>query len=176
MATLVLTLIGDDRAGLVNAVADVVARHGGNWERSQMAELGGKFAGIVLVTAPDAAADGLVASLEPLHGLLDVTAQIAPGGGDASTGERLVSLDLVGGDRPGIVSEISRVLTDLGVSIDTLTTEVRDAPMAGGRLFEAHAVLAVPAAVDDEHLQDRLEALANEMMVDLALQMGSGTN
>ena len=50
MATLVLTLIGDDRAGLVNAVAEVVARHGGNWERSQMAELAGKFAGIVLVT------------------------------------------------------------------------------------------------------------------------------
>src|SRR5690606_26345178 len=53
MSTLVLTVIGDDRAGLVNAVAEVVARHGGNWERSQMAELAGKFAGIVLVTVPD---------------------------------------------------------------------------------------------------------------------------
>ena len=57
MATLVLTLIGDDRAGLVNAVAEVVARHGGNWERSQMAELAGKFAGIVLVTVPDDSVD-----------------------------------------------------------------------------------------------------------------------
>ena len=49
MATLVLTVIGDDRAGLVNALADVVTAHGGNWERSQLAELAGKFAGIVLV-------------------------------------------------------------------------------------------------------------------------------
>ena len=63
MATLVLTLIGDDRAGLVNAVAEVVARHGGNWERSQMAELAGKFAGIVLVTVPDDSVDALVSAV-----------------------------------------------------------------------------------------------------------------
>ena len=31
MATLVLTVIGDDRAGLVNALADAVSAHGGNW-------------------------------------------------------------------------------------------------------------------------------------------------
>ena len=45
MATLVLTVIGDDRAGLVNALAEAVTAHGGNWERSQLAELAGKFAG-----------------------------------------------------------------------------------------------------------------------------------
>ncbi len=75
MATLVLTVIGDDRAGLVNAVAQVVAGHGGNWERSQMAELAGKFAGIVLVTVPDNGVDELVAALEPLPGMLDIMAQ-----------------------------------------------------------------------------------------------------
>src|SRR3954454_3121772 len=85
--TLVLTLIGDDRAGLVNAVAEVVARHRGNWDRGQMAELAGKLAGIVLHTIPDDAASGLVTALEPLQGMLDITAQsgaveldvIAPG-------------------------------------------------------------------------------------------------
>ncbi len=55
MTPLVLTLIGDDRAGLVSAVAGAVSEHGGNWDRSQMAELAGKFAGIVLVTIPPAA-------------------------------------------------------------------------------------------------------------------------
>jgi glycine cleavage system regulatory protein len=168
MATLVLTVIGDDRAGLVNAVAEVVARHGGNWEQSQMAELAGKFAGIVLVTVPDASADGLVAALEPLHGMLDITAQVgaAP---DVEMGVQRFALDLVGADRPGIVREITEVLAAHGVNIDRLRTEARDAPMSGGRLFEAHAVLEVSSATDLGALRVALERLADELMVDIEL-------
>lgn len=170
MSTLVLTLIGDDRAGLVNAVAQVVAQHGGNWERSQLAELAGKFAGIVLVTVPDNNVDALVSALEPLHGMLDITAQtgavelevIAPGA-------NRFTLDLIGGDRPGIVREITDVLAAHAVNIDTLRTETRDAPMSGGRLFEASAVLEVPAATDLGALRVALERLANELMVDIEL-------
>jgi glycine cleavage system regulatory protein len=170
MASLVLTLIGDDRAGLVNAVAQVVAQHGGNWERSQMAELAGKFAGIVLVTVPDGRAGELVQALEPLHGMLDITAQegevelnvIAPGA-------TRFTLSLLGGDRPGIVREITEVLASHGVNIDSLRTETRDAPMSGGRLFEASAVLEVPADTDLGAVRVSLERLANELMVDIDL-------
>ena len=49
MPTLVLTLIGPDRAGLVEAVAAVVADHGGNWLESRMSRLAGQFAGILEV-------------------------------------------------------------------------------------------------------------------------------
>lgn len=174
MATLVLTLIGDDRAGLVNAVAEVVARHGGNWERSQMAELAGKFAGIVLVTIPDDAVDGLTASLEPLHGMLDITAQ--PGAVELEViapGARRFALDLVGTDRPGIVREITDVLAAHSVNIDTLRTETRDAPMSGGRLFEAMATLEVPSSTDIGALRVALEKLANELMVDITLDTGA---
>lgn len=174
MATLVLTLIGDDRAGLVNAVAEVVARHGGNWERSQMAELAGKFAGIALVTVPDASVEGLVAALEPLHGMLDITAQ--EGGGELEViapGARRFVLELVGGDRPGIVREITDVLAAHAVNIDTLRTETRDAPMSGGRLFEANAVLEIPADTDVGALRVALERLANELMVDITLDTSS---
>ena len=41
MTDLVLTLIGPDRPGLVEAVAEVVAAHGGNWLESRMAHLAG---------------------------------------------------------------------------------------------------------------------------------------
>lgn len=168
MATLVLTVIGDDRAGLVNAVAEVVARHGGNWEQSQMAELAGKFAGIVLVTVPEASVDALVAALEPLQGMLDITAQTAEKV-EAPADVRRFVLDLVGSDRPGIVREITEVLAAHGVNIDTLRTEARDAPMSGGRLFEAHAVLEVGSTTDVGALRVALERLADELMVDIDL-------
>ena len=168
MAALVLTVIGDDRAGLVHAVAEAITEHGGNWERSQMAELAGKFAGIVLVSVDDANVDALVASLEPLQGLLDVTVQLATGD-DANDTMMRLTLDLVGTDRPGIVSDITSVLAEHRVNIETLITETRHAPMAGGELFEAKAELEVPTGADLDALKDALEDLANELMVDIEL-------
>jgi glycine cleavage system regulatory protein len=164
MASLVLTAIGDDRAGLVSALAEVIIEHGGNWEQSRMAELAGKFAGIVQITVPDARADQLVAALEPLGGVLDINVQI---GTDEPPTVARVTLDLVGTDRPGIVHEISHVLAGHGVSIEQLTTGTSHAPMAGGMLFEARAVLELPAELDRRALQSALESVANELMVDL---------
>ena len=77
MPTLVLTVIGDDRVGLVEALAHTVSSHGGNWEHSQMAELAGKFAGIVVVTVPAEHATDLTGALRALDGLLEVSAHPA---------------------------------------------------------------------------------------------------
>lgn len=167
MASLVLTAIGDDRAGLVSALADVVAEHGGNWERSQMAELAGKFAGIVLVTVPDGDVDGFTRALEPLADVLDVQAHL---GGTEVTDAQHFTLHLLGNDQPGIVRELSGVLSAIGVSIDQFATTTREAPMAGGVLFEADAVLEAPAELDREELRTALEALAGELMVDITLE------
>ena len=41
MRNLVLSVIGDDRPGLVSALSEAIARSGGNWERSQLAQLAG---------------------------------------------------------------------------------------------------------------------------------------
>ena len=49
---LVMTIIGPDRTGLVEAVARAVADHGGNWLESRMCRLGGEFAGILRVEIP----------------------------------------------------------------------------------------------------------------------------
>ncbi len=169
MATLVLTAIGDDRTGLVTAMSDVIAAHGGNWERSRMAELAGKFAGIVLVTVPDDRTDALVGALGGLRdqGLLDVRAETAPGAPPPEAPP--IALELVGTDRPGIVREISRALADRGVSIDELQTSTREAPMSGGLLFEARATLRAPSHLSVDDVRAALEAIADELMVDLTL-------
>lgn len=169
MGTLVLTVIGDDRSGLVEAVAEVVARHGASWDRSSMARLGNKFAGIVEVSVGDRLVDALVADLDPLttQGLLDIGVENAeePPPGDGV----FLTLHLLGQDRPGIVHEISRALAARSVSIDELTTASTSAPMSGELLFEAHAVLRAPVDFDHDDLAAALEDLANELMVDIEL-------
>ncbi len=184
MATLVLTVLGDDRAGLVSAVSAALDAHGASWERSQLARLAGKFAGVVEVAAPDSVVAALVPALEALaaSGLTvvvertdatvedDSDADPARGpDSDPSSSPRRLVLDLVGADRPGIVASISSLLADQDISVEQFHSQVQDAPMAGGTVFEAHAVLVAPAALSTGHLRATLEALADELLVDVEL-------
>ena len=174
MPRLVLTVIGDDRSGLVRALADVITEHDGNWEESQLAELAGKFAGIVVVNVPESRAEEFTTSLSTLDGLLQVAAHpgaepaaVGAGAGSASTDQ--LTIDLLGNDHPGIVREVSTVLSKHDLSIETMTTGTREAPMAGGILFEAHVVVDVPAGSDTAALRADLERLASELLVDIAV-------
>lgn len=168
VATLVLTVIGDDRAGLVDALAGPIADHGGNWDRSHMARLAGKFAGIVVVTVPDEHVDALGASLEAVQalGLLDVRVAIASSN-STSRESTMLQLHLVGQDRPGIIRDIASALAARNISIEELETSASSAPMSAEQLFEAHATLRLPADVDLDALRAALEGIANELMVDL---------
>jgi glycine cleavage system regulatory protein len=169
-ASLVVTLIGSDRPGLVSAVAARAAAAGANWMESSMAQLAGKFAGIVRLEVAEAAVGKLEAALRELEaeGLqLRIERGSAPA---AAAPRRLTTIELVGLDRPGIVSQISSVLARHGASIERLETACESASFSGEPLFRAHVEVFVPASVQPASLQTELEALANELMVDLKLE------
>ncbi|MFV0451874.1 MAG: glycine cleavage system protein R [Propioniciclava sp.] len=166
---MVLTVIGADRPGLVQRLADVVLSHGGSWERSQLAQLAGLFAGIVVVEVPDGRAAELRGALGALDGVLHVAVHPGVGRPSTATTARAVTLDLLGNDRPGIVRELSAVFAGHGLSITDLTTDSREAPMAGGRLFEAHVSAETGPDVDLDALREELEGVAAELMIDLTL-------
>ena len=167
--SLVLTLIGPDRPGLVEAVSKAIAGHGANWLDSRMSRLAGKFAGILLIDVPGDSADALVESLRGLEqrGLRVVVerSEVPP----PPEGMLALDLNLVGHDRPGIVRDISRALAERGVNVEELTTGCSSAPMTGDILFHAQARLHVPAGISTEELRRALEALANDLMVDVSL-------
>jgi glycine cleavage system regulatory protein len=169
MALFVITVFGEDRPGIISALSGPITRHDGNWERSQLARLAGKFAGIVEASVADERYAGLVAELLALEdqGLHVTIEGEEPPESEVAEGEGFL-LELLGNDHPGIVAEVSAVLAEHGVSIEELHTEVRDAPMAGGHLFEARAILVAPPSGTDA-LRSALEALADELMVDLTL-------
>jgi glycine cleavage system regulatory protein len=163
----VLTLIGPDRPGLVEAVAERVTAHGGNWLESRMAQLAGQFAGILRVELPPERVDALQESLRELEtrGLKVLTHL-----GAAQPGARLaMELETVGQDHPGIVRDVSQVLLRHGVNIEELTTDRFSAPMAGGLMFRARLRLGVPRGVDTARLCSDLEQIAHDLMVDLKL-------
>jgi len=169
MTTLVLSVIGDDRTGLVDALAGPIAAQGGSWNRSSLARLAGKFAGIVVVDVPSSNTDALIAQFHSLtaEGVLDIRVELAGEASPGDDGTTTRTLHLVGSDRPGIVSEIAKALAAQGVSIEELVTQVSSAPMSAEPLFEATATLRLPASVGMDDVQGALEQIANELMVDL---------
>ena len=167
MALLVLTLVGPDRPGLVSTLSAMVAGRGGSWLDSEMARLAGQFAGILLVSVPDASVDPLTAELRGLEGgELHLTVQPAAAEGVPQP-NRMLHLELVGQDRPGIVRDLARVLAEQGVNIEDLTTSVTSGAFTGEQVFTASASLRVPEEVETDALKATLERLGDDLMVDM---------
>ena len=170
LADIVLTIVGSDRPGLVEALAGAVARTGGNWLESRMAHLAGKFAGILRVQASADAVPRLVAAIEQLaQADLKVTVEHGSAGAAEAGSRPSVELDLVGLDRPGIVRDLSGVLARHGANIEELVTDSSSAPMSGERLFRAHMRLSMPQPADVARLRSELERFATDLMVELRL-------
>lgn len=169
MAQLVLTFVGDDRPGLVNAVSEAVAAHSGTWLESRSSRLAGKFAGILLVRIADE-------EVVPLESAL---AKLAPSGlrvsiergadAEAEKPAHFVTLEVVGKERPGIVRDVTQALTRLGVNIEEFASGLEGEPFTGAEMFRAKARLSVPEGVGLDDLRKAIERLAGEIMVDLAV-------
>lgn len=167
--SLIVSIMGPDRHGIVSLVADRAQRHGANWAASSMSRLASEFAGMVHLEVPRENADALTAALRELSssGLQVVIAR--SDGANVSDTVRGVELELVGEDRLGIVSKLTKILAQRGISIENMHTEIIRTGVSGKQTFKVQAHLLVPVAMSVETLRQELGALAGEMMVDIGL-------
>lgn len=165
-ASLVVTVVGADKPGVVRRISACAHNVPVNWAYSHMSNVAGQFAGIVHLQVAPEHADALA---EALRGLSADGLQVSVARSDAPTapaGRRLLKLELTGPDRPGIVRQLSTSLAERGVSIEDLHTEiVGDAE----RTFKVRALLVVPQALSDDALRKTLDDLASELMLDIGL-------
>jgi glycine cleavage system regulatory protein len=169
--SVILTVVGSDRPGLTQALADAVLAAGGNWLESHLSRLGGKYVGSVLVELPE---EGL-ARLEQAAREIDVVglkvAMVSADENVLPSGQPL-HLELVGQDRPGIVREVTAVLAGLGVNIEDFATRRENSSMSGALLFRASARLMVPEGTSADAVQLALERISGEIMVDFTMSPG----
>jgi glycine cleavage system regulatory protein len=165
---LVMTIIGPDRTGLVEAVARAVATHGGNWLESRMCRLGGEFAGILRIEVPAEKRTALLDALQKISGL---TVTIHTGETKISSANaRQTKMEIIGQDRPGIVHEISTALARAGVNVEEFSSEVVSGAMSGETLFKASARLQLPGNCDLTALKREVEKIAADLLVDVSFQ------
>ncbi|EIJ33080.1 glycine cleavage system protein R [Thiothrix nivea] len=164
--SLVLTVLGPDRSGLVKSISEAVKAHQGNWQESRMVHLAGQFAGLAHVTLPTEQVDALKQALQALQqNDLQILVQQAE-----VTAPRTVTpltLELLGQDRPGIIHDITHQLANLNVNIEELESEQRPAPMSSELLFYANLRLGLPEGITPEDVQGAFENMPDPLMVDL---------
>lgn len=167
--SLVITVIGPDRPGIVSLLSERGQALGGNWAESHMASVAGQFAGIIHLQVPAENAEGLISSLRELEAQ-DLHMVIVRGDGTSMIEKRRVlRLEVVAQDRSGIIRDISRCLSDRGVSIRELYTEFSSGAWSAENLFKATAQLLIPTELKIETLRHDLETLGNDLIVDLTV-------
>ena len=147
--TIVFTLTGPDRVGIVEEVTDLFLGLGGNVETSRMARLGGEFAILMLVTLPAehlARLDETVRHLAE-HGYRVTTSETRPAQVEAEAGWVPYRVQVSGADHEGIIHNIAAGLSRQGINIESMDTGTSRAPVTGTQLFSMSALVMVPSAL-----------------------------
>jgi glycine cleavage system regulatory protein len=163
---LILTLMADDQPGIVDQLSACVALHNGNWLESRLAQMAGKFAGIVRVECPD---ENVQALSEELATLSEngIRVTVEQGNHTDALDTQPITLTVTANDRPGIVQEVSHALAGLKVNVLNLNTRCESAPMSAGPMFVAEIEAEAASDFDQNDLIKELEKLSDDLMVDL---------
>ena len=168
-----LTAVGSDRPGLVDAVSKFILQCGGNMEDSRMAILGGEFAMLILVTG-DAAAVEKVLKGAPKAGEkvgLAIQARRTKAPAEAAPkGTLPYEIDAFSMDHPGIVQRIASFFSSRQINIRALDTQVTNAPVTGLPLFSLHAIVDVPVEQNVVEIRHGLEIIAAQENIDIELK------
>ena len=168
MALFVLSTVGSDRPGLTQALAAAIVTAGGNWLESHLSRLGGLYVGSVLVELDAAAVEDLRSAVSRVDAQ-GLEVRIAPSVEDTATAGETFDFGLVGQDRPGIVRQVTAVLTGLDANIETFRTWITEGPETGAPLFNVEARLRLPPGLNARKVQAALEDISAEIMVDISL-------
>ena len=187
---LLLTVICDDRPGIVEKIAATVHAHHGNWLESRLSRLSGKFAGIVQIeTNPDHEESLAHELLELRKSGISISAEKIIAGHEeaASTDSEKASqqdqtqnatttlsttyhFSIAGNDRPGIIREVSQAFSVRQINLENLNSRCTSMPHVGTPLFEASGEISMPASTDIDELSKHLDRISDELAIDIQLE------
>jgi glycine cleavage system transcriptional repressor len=168
-STIVLTLTGSDRVGIVEEVTGVLLGLGGNVETSRMARLGGEFAMLVLLTLSAEKLGELDDALGYLteQGYKLTTISTDAGAAQTFNGWSPYQVDVEGADHEGIIHDVAARLSQLGISIESMETGTTRAAVSGLTLFNMSALVMVPPGLADAEWIAALDEAGQQANVDV---------
>ena len=166
MKSILISVLGDDKPGLLDSLSEIIVSNDGDWIESNMSTVEAKFAGILRVNVPSKNAKKLMKELTSSKlGLQIACEETAP---VKFSDFKSYNIELIGQNHVGIINKLSHVLThELKANVEGIKTEVIDSSMSGEQLFKAQITLHLPKSIDERLIKDKLELIADEMMVEI---------
>ena len=166
MKSILISVLGDDKPGLLDSLSEIIVSNDGDWIESNMSTVEAKFAGILRVNVPAKNAKKLIKELTSSKlGLQIACEETVP---VTHSDFKSYNIELIGQNHVGIINKLSHVLTyELKANVEGIKTEIIDASMSGEQLFKAQITLHLPKSVDERLIKDKLELIADEMMVEI---------
>lgn len=167
MKAMIFTLVGKDKPGLISDLAQTVYDMNGNWLGSNLSHMAGHFAGFVHVYIPEEKHADLI---EIFSQHPDLKIHLLTGDEIQDSNNLTAQIDIMGNDRTGIVQELTKILNQFNVNIIKFDSSCESAPNWGSPLFKAKATISITNDFDLHDLRERLESIANDLMVDIDVE------
>ncbi|HEX2261881.1 MAG: ACT domain-containing protein [Candidatus Binatia bacterium] len=172
---LILTAVGPDQVGLVEKISAFIARHGSNIEDSKMAVFCGEFALIILISGEG----GNLHKIANHYRELEIETGLAiaiktPTSRKPAESFLPYTLTASCMDHPGIVYQLSGILSSLGINIESMETKTYAAPVSGTPIFRLEANISIPTRININSLRERFAAIQKEENIDIELSLVHG--
>ena len=172
---LILTAVGPDQVGLVEKISEFIARHNSNIEDSKMAVFCGEFALIILISGEG----GNLHKIANHYHELEIETGLAiaiktPTSRKPAESFLPYTLTASCMDHPGIVYQISGILSSFGINIESMETKTYAAPVSGTPIFRLEAEISVPTKSNINALRERFAAIQKDENIDIELSLVHG--
>lgn len=168
---LVISAIGDDKPGIINALSKAATDSQCNILDTRMTVLGGEFALLMMIsgeaTALDSAQQKMNVSADRL-GLTTIFKRTQPR--KAGTASRPYRVEVVAIDHPGIVSEIAGFFSGRDMNIEEMETGAYAAAHTGTPMFSLEMSVNIPGSVTIARLKDEFIAFCDERNLDATIE------
>jgi glycine cleavage system transcriptional repressor len=168
---LVISALGVDHPGIVNALSRTILEHGCNIEDSRMTVLGGEFAAMLLVEGKWNTLAKIENALPELERQLGLTI-IGKRTGERATGRNLLpyAVDVVSMDHPGIVNNLAGFFADRNINIEDMATSTYAAAHTGTPMFSVHMTVGIPADMHIGALREEFMDYCDGLNLDAVLE------
>lgn len=170
---IVVSAIGKDRPGFVNAISRELKDLGANIEIQRSTRMADEYALIILASLTEGP-EQVTRAVARMNSLRTDDLYVSARKGVAATGcadpAGFAEVEASGADQPGIIDAVTHVLFKRQISIETMDYDTESAPMTGETLFRMKARLAIPKGFDLAALRDELRAMERTWNFDVILR------
>ncbi len=172
---LVISAIGEDRPGIVDALSRLIYDSGCNIADSRMSVLGGEFAVILLVSGNAEGIDSLARALPGLQARLGLTLiSRETAARPARPSQRPYVVRAVAIDHPGIVHRLASFFSSRNINIEDLGTDSYAAPHTGAPMFALTMQVNVPAEIRVAELREQFLEFCDDLNIDATMEPAPG--